>query len=42
MIELELAIIIGIQIYGGENLRKLYQEQRRRVLRWVKQAIGRP
>lgn len=36
MIEIELAAIIGIQIYGGENLRRFFQEHRRRVLRWLR------
>ncbi len=35
MVEIELAIIIGIQIYGGENLRMLFQEHRRRLKRWI-------
>ena len=42
MIELELATIIGILLYGGENLRNLFQEHRRRILRWIKQVVGRP
>lgn len=35
MVELELAIIIGILVYGGDNVRSLYQEHLRRIKRWI-------